>query len=129
MRSTAQNKASFKGVNLVSAKVTGNVEMDGATFDGDLNAGALQVGAHLVMGSNEQNKASFKAVNLGSAKVTGNVDMDGATFEGNLDAYALQVGADSDHAAHHEGSGFRRINHRRQSAGMDAVFDAPILCD
>jgi hypothetical protein len=92
MRSTEQNRASFKGVNLNGAKVTGNVEIIDATFDGDLTAGSLQVGGSLLMRSTNQNKASFKAVNLTGAKVTSNVEMVGATFDGDLIADSLQVG-------------------------------------
>ena len=50
MWSTDQSKTSFKEVSLGGAKVTGNVFMDGATFDGDLNAISMQVGADPVDG-------------------------------------------------------------------------------
>jgi hypothetical protein len=46
MRSTDESKASFKEVRLHSAKVENSVEMRGATFDGDLIAPAMKVGAH-----------------------------------------------------------------------------------
>ena len=62
MGSTDQSKTSFKGVSLGSAKVTGNVSTIGATFDGDLGANSMQVGADLSMGSTDQSKTSFKGV-------------------------------------------------------------------
>ena len=37
-RPTRQNKASFKDVNLNGAKVTGDIDMNGASFEGELNA-------------------------------------------------------------------------------------------
>jgi uncharacterized protein YjbI with pentapeptide repeats len=91
MRSTNQNKASFKEVVLVGANVAGNFETDGATFDGVLNGDSLKVGGSIFMRSTEQNKASFKAVRLVTANVALNVEMEGATFDGDLDAQALHV--------------------------------------
>ena len=79
--------------SLNHAKIDGFVTMDGATFDGYLNADASRVGASLFMRSTEQSRASFKEVNLNSARIAGNVEMDGAAFDGYLDANALQVGA------------------------------------
>jgi uncharacterized protein YjbI with pentapeptide repeats len=76
---------------LNGAKIEGNVNMSGATFDGDLDAVSIRVGAHLYMRSIGQWKASFKRVRLTGAKVAGEVDMKG-TFDGELDADLLQVG-------------------------------------
>jgi hypothetical protein len=92
MGSSERNKASFKDVNLSRAKVAGDVVMEGATFDGFLNADSIQVGAHLSMHSTERDKASFKGANLSGAKVTGTVTMHGATFDEELDADSIQVG-------------------------------------
>ena len=92
MFSDAQNKASFKDVNLIGAKITGNVGMGGASFDGALNAGLLEVGGSLLIGPLAQNKASFKDVNLIGAKITGQVGMIGASFDGTLTASLLEVG-------------------------------------
>jgi hypothetical protein len=81
MRSTEQNKASFKGVRLRGAKVTGNVEMDGATFDGDLFADSLQVGAALFM----RGAIATQPINMVFARIGGNLDIRGATLA-ELDA-------------------------------------------
>jgi uncharacterized protein YjbI with pentapeptide repeats len=75
-----------QNASLNSAKIDGRVDMSGATFDEDLDATSIQVGAHLSMRS-----ASFKGVRLAGAKVTGEVDING-TFDGHLDADLLQVG-------------------------------------
>ena len=72
--------------------MTGNVDMDGASFDGDLDADSLQVGGPLYMRSDDNNKASFKNVTLSGAKVAGDVDLSGAQVKGELDADSLQVG-------------------------------------
>ena len=66
--------------------------MRGASFEGPLDAIALQVGGSLDMSSKDQDKAGFKDVNLNSAKIGGNVQMFGTSFDGVLDATALQVG-------------------------------------
>jgi hypothetical protein len=66
-------------VNLGDAKIRGQVSMIGASFDGMLNADALQVGGLLAMRSDDQNKTTFKDVVLRSAKITGGVDMTGAS--------------------------------------------------
>jgi uncharacterized protein YjbI with pentapeptide repeats len=68
--------------------------MTGASFDGKLDANALQVGGDLIMYSDNQDKTSFKEVNLNGAKVTRLINMTGASFDGKLDANALQVGGD-----------------------------------
>ncbi len=95
MDSDGQNKASFKSVNLSGAKVTGNVAMGGASFDGVLEAGLLQVGGTLGMGSKPPNLTNFKMdVNLNGAKITGTLNMDGASFAGKVNANSLKVGGD-----------------------------------
>ncbi|HEY8031541.1 MAG TPA: hypothetical protein VIF02_03925 [Methylocella sp.] len=88
-----RNGSVFKDeVILNSAKITGQIDMTGASVDGTLNADALQVEGSLLMRSEGQNKASFKDVVLNSAKITGQIDMRGASFGGTLNADALQVG-------------------------------------
>ena len=68
--------------------------MTGASFDGTLDADALQVGGSLFMRSDGQNKASFKDVDLGGAKITGAIYMNGASFDGTLNAEGLQASND-----------------------------------
>ncbi|MGB6709410.1 MAG: hypothetical protein WBE85_04445 [Methylocella sp.] len=88
-----RNGAVFKSeVRQSAAKIDGDVDMTGASFDGTLNAEALQVGEALLMYSDGQNKASFKDVVLRGAKITGQIAMAGASFGGKLNAEALQVG-------------------------------------
>ena len=93
MRSDGQNKAGFKDVILSGAKITGQVSMTGATFDGKLDAASLEAG-DLLMRSEGQNKAGFKGVILAGAKITGQVFMTGAAFDGALYAYSLEAGGD-----------------------------------
>ena len=88
------NQSWFKDeVRLHSARVAGLVDMDGATFEGDLIAEAMDVGTHLLMRSTKEHKASFKGVDLIGAKIGSDFDLEGATVDGKLDASALQVGA------------------------------------
>jgi uncharacterized protein YjbI with pentapeptide repeats len=113
MNSIGQNKASFKAVSLASARVTGSVYMNGATFDGDVSLNAAKVDAYVIvdgaavkgnldlgglqlvgslsMQSIDQNKASFQSVDLGGAKITGDLIMTGATIDGDVNAGGLQV--------------------------------------
>jgi hypothetical protein len=81
-----------QAVTLKYARVEGNVDMDGATVGGKLDATALQGGASLFMSPTEQNKSSFKQVTLLRAKIIGQVVMAGATFDGELNANSLHVG-------------------------------------
>ena len=74
---------------LSGAKITGQIHMRGASFDGTLDADSLQVGEMLLMRSEGENKASFKDVNLRGAKITGQIDMRGASFGGTLYADSL----------------------------------------
>jgi hypothetical protein len=76
MYSDGHNKASFKGVDLHSANITGQVAMTGASFGGKLDAANLHVGGDLYTRSEGENKASFKKdVRLNGAKIDGNVSM------------------------------------------------------
>jgi uncharacterized protein YjbI with pentapeptide repeats len=86
MASEEENKASFKNVNLTGTKITGLIDMDGASFDGMLDACSLQVGGDLSM-----TVASFKNVFLRHAKVKGLIGMDGAKFDGWLVLTSTQV--------------------------------------
>jgi hypothetical protein len=79
-----------QAVMLAMARADGFVALDGAKFDDQLTADALQVGSNLSMGLN----ASFNNVSLVGAKVADRVIMTSATFEGTLDADAIQVGAE-----------------------------------
>jgi hypothetical protein len=81
---------------LTNARIARDVNMDGAVFDGELNANSLQVGADLRMTAADDNKVCRfkKDVKLGNAKVTGVFDMRRAVFDGKLSADSLQVGKD-----------------------------------
>ena len=92
MRSTDQNKASFKAIDLAGAKISGDVAMTGATFDGILNADSMQIAGSLFMNSTDQNKASFQTVDLESAKVVGDVTMSGATFGRGVSLNNVKIG-------------------------------------
>ncbi len=75
-----------KNVVLAYAKLDGKIDMDGASFENDLIAAALEVGADLFL-----RNTACKGVSLVRARVGGNVEMDGATFEGYLNADSLDV--------------------------------------
>jgi uncharacterized protein YjbI with pentapeptide repeats len=87
-------KPSFKKVDLNGAKIAGNVSMIGASLDGVLLAGLLQVEGNLFMGSLLQHQASFKAVFLPGAVIRGQLNMSGASFDRALNFVSLQVGGD-----------------------------------
>jgi len=62
MRSEGRNKISFKDVVLRGAKITGEIDMTGASFGGTLDAYAVEAGGSLLMSSEGPNEASFKDV-------------------------------------------------------------------
>ena len=94
MNSDAQNKASFKDVDLTGAKVTGNVVMGGASFDGVLEAGLLQVGGILGMASITAEQGQLQGRESDRCEGHGRcLDMNGASFEGALNAYSLKSAA------------------------------------
>jgi hypothetical protein len=110
-----RNGSVFKDeVILNSAKITGQIDMIGASFGDTLNAGALQVEGNLLMRSDGQNKASFKDVILNSAKITGQIDMTGASVDGTLNADALQV----------EGSLLMRSEGQNKASFKDVVLNS-----
>jgi uncharacterized protein YjbI with pentapeptide repeats len=87
------NGVVFKSaMSLNGAKIDGDVDMTGASFECKLDADSLQAGGALYMRSEGQNKASFRDVVLNGAKITGQVSVVGASFEGTLNAHSLQVG-------------------------------------
>ena len=94
VQSNQQHKSRFKKVNLLGAKVGGDVQFAGVTVDGDLNASTLVVGTNLHLSSTEQDKGKFKNITLAGARVGGSFRMDGATLDGIIEAPSLQVGLD-----------------------------------
>ena len=55
-------------VNLLGAKVGGDVQFAEVTVDGDLNASTLVVGTNLHLSSTEQDKGKFKNITLAGAE-------------------------------------------------------------
>jgi hypothetical protein len=88
--------SSFKLVRLTGANVNRNVIMEGATFDDDLEARALHVGASFFMGLTSEHNASFNKVDIGGARIVGDINLNGATFYGNLNANFAHIGGNFD---------------------------------
>jgi cytoskeletal protein CcmA (bactofilin family) len=86
------NKTVFSKLNLKNAKVGGQLDMSGVSFNGDLYAPFIQIGGSLLMRSTNKIMSTFKNVELSGANVTGQIDMTGASFDGDLNADSLQVG-------------------------------------
>jgi hypothetical protein len=68
-------------VNLFSAKIDGGVKLNGARFEGKLDAGEVRIGGSLDMNSEGENKASFNEVSLAGAKIGGQLNMFGASIK------------------------------------------------
>ena len=49
MQSDADNRTSFKDVNLTGANIKGQLNMNGASFDGELDAETMHVDGNLSM--------------------------------------------------------------------------------
>lgn len=86
------NRTRFKRVNLRNARITGQVDLSGSSFGGNLDASFMQVGGSLLMRSIGKAKATFQTVKLSGANVAGQTDMTGAIFNGDFDAESLHVG-------------------------------------
>ncbi|HZZ24244.1 MAG TPA: hypothetical protein VFE60_17400 [Roseiarcus sp.] len=79
-------------VDLTSAKVAGNVDMDGVIVNGPFDAAGLQVGESLLMRSDGKYVATLRDIFLGGAKIDGGFDMTRARVAGNLNAPSAHVG-------------------------------------
>ncbi len=84
-----RKKAQFADVDLVSAKIGGQLDVSSSTFNGTLNMNSLEVGSHLLM----RDKAQLGKVNLTSAKIKGQLDMRSSTFKRALIMNSLEVGS------------------------------------
>jgi uncharacterized protein YjbI with pentapeptide repeats len=83
------SKARFADVDLVGAKIEGQLDMSSSTFNGTLIMNGLEVGSGLFM----RDKAQFAEVDLKSAKTEGQLDMSSSTFNGTLNMDSLEVGS------------------------------------
>ena len=79
-------------VDLTSAKVSGNVDMDGVIVNGPFDAAGLHVGESLLMRSDGKYVATLRDIFLGGAKIDGGFDMTRARVAGNLNAPSAHVG-------------------------------------
>jgi hypothetical protein len=79
-------------IDLTSAKVAGNVDMDGVSVNGPFDAAGLQVGESLLMRPAGKYVATLHEIFLGGAKIDGSLEMTGALVAGNLDVTSAHVG-------------------------------------
>jgi len=134
MNSDDNYKASFKAVILHRANVTGQVNLTGASVDGDLNADALRTG-DLLMASTSDKKANFRNVILRGAKVEDQIAMVGATV-GGVYADGLEVGSLLMRSYNNNKASFKAVRLRGAKvkgqidmigASVDGVLDANAL--
>jgi hypothetical protein len=85
---------SKRKLSLARATIAGLVDLTGAHVEGELNAGSLNVGGSLLMGSDDMHQASFQSVDLKHATVKGEIDMAGASFGGDLIAQGIIISSD-----------------------------------
>jgi hypothetical protein len=88
-----------KRVDLKLMKVDGNVYMEGALFESELDATGMQVAGNLLISTTETafkcanlQKPDSPCVRLTSADVKGQLALAGASIEGRVDADSLRVG-------------------------------------
>jgi hypothetical protein len=80
--------AHYEGpVSLVGTKVGGSLSLGLARFEQSLVAGAMEIGGHLMMGLSK-----YADVNFIGSKVGGQVGINGSIFSGTLTAGLMQVG-------------------------------------
>lgn len=82
-----QDGAEFAVVDLLGAKIDGQLAMSGSKFTGPLRIENLQVGMNVVMGPN----GVFNAVLIRAANIADQLAMDGARFTGTLRMDSLRV--------------------------------------
>jgi hypothetical protein len=82
----------FGRVRLGFAKVTEDVKIVGAHFDGELSAYSLQVGGSLSISSVGDHDTTFTTAKLRGANIAGNVEVSDLKVADGLDASRLQVG-------------------------------------
>ena len=98
------NRAEFREVNLLNAKIGGNLEVNGSRFNSWFSAKGLDVGNHLLMNDG----AIFQGlVVLTGAKVTGALDASGSKFHGEFGASQITVG---ENLLMGDGAEFREVN-------------------
>jgi cytoskeletal protein CcmA (bactofilin family) len=85
-QSLHMRNAQFTDVELVSARVGGNLELTGSTVAGKLNMDGLQVDRSLFM-----RNAKFSDVRLVGGRVDGNLELIGSKVAGKLNMNALHV--------------------------------------
>ncbi|MGH6869079.1 MAG: pentapeptide repeat-containing protein, partial [Methylocella sp.] len=90
MRSDAENKASFRDVDLRGARITGQISMRGASFYGALTAYLLQVGSDLFMSD---------------ANCADEIDMTYVHVGGNMDLRGVKLGRVDIHLNANTGTG------------------------
>ncbi len=92
-----ENLNALPVVDLIGARVDGEVSMSGAKFTGQLDMNGIQIGELLLMDNaeftlaNPKNAHSPRVVNLSSANVGGQVSMLGAKFKGLLEMSSIQI--------------------------------------
>jgi hypothetical protein len=81
-------------VTLVSAKITGQVNMKGIKIDGKLDMNSISIGSHLIMNCNEKKEPSeFNEVDLFVGKIHGMIEMKGAKVKDTLNMASLSIGS------------------------------------
>jgi len=80
-----------KGSAMDHAKIDRVLDMSCSTFDSDLTARGIAVGATFIA-TGDGCQSVFHNVELPGAKIDGDVNMRDATFDGKLDARGLRVG-------------------------------------
>ena len=83
-----KDTARFNNVDLITAKIDGQLSMDGSTFNGELNMDSISVGGLLLM----KDAARFNNVVLRGANIDDQLSMVGSTFNGELNMNAISVG-------------------------------------
>jgi hypothetical protein len=71
-----ERRTTFKGIVLNSAKISGDIYLNGARFDGEIGADSLQVGGSLMMAD----VIATDRIKMNFAQIAGSLDIRGATL-------------------------------------------------
>ncbi|MFQ5965915.1 MAG: hypothetical protein ACE5KZ_16745 [Candidatus Scalinduaceae bacterium] len=95
--------STFAEVNLICAKIEGELNTIGSKFNGKLNMTCLQVDGNLLM----SNGAEFVEVDLLNVKIRGNLNMNSSKFNGKMNMDSLEVGS---HIFMGDGAEFKEVD-------------------
>ncbi|TPQ32363.1 hypothetical protein C2U70_21815 [Bradyrhizobium guangdongense] len=83
----------FQSLDVSGATISGNVILESANFEEDVIADSAQIGARFLMSSDKSRETSVRSISLTNARVAGYVDLSGVGLRGDIDLTLIQAGS------------------------------------